>query len=257
MPEESTQEQYNEAYAAEVARLEAAEAAAQATTSTPEPKPAPDVVDTPADAPAATPDAPQVPDMAARVASLEKALHDTKAYATRNAQEVARLRKAEEERQRKASRPQFLDDNPELEEAIRHVAGPAATAAAPATEYDPDAWARALSTALPNLDGMLEQNPDFRAKAEAKAKELGDEWRNPLVAIREMHSLVIEHAAAATAEKARAQAAQDFAARAKKQTAMSVPGGSSARPPAPAATKDFSTMSDAEFANEQRRVRGF
>jgi hypothetical protein len=52
---------------------------------------------------------------------LEKALKDTQAWGTRNAQELAELRKERERQQREAQKPQILEQQPELEEAIRFV----------------------------------------------------------------------------------------------------------------------------------------
>lgn len=270
MPTENQGAQsYDEIYQAEMARLDAEAAAARgdqpagaaATTSNAEP------------APAATPDAsttgepgnaaPKQETAEERLARLEreltstkKALDDTKGWASRNAAEVKRLKKEQEERDRRANRPQVLDDNPGLEEAVRYVTG--APANGKPAAHDPDAWADAVGTALPGLDALLEQNPDLTAKAQAKAKELGEAWNDPLVAIRELSALQIEHERARVAAAARDAAARDFQKRKQQQTAMTVPGGGASRqaPPVDAA-KRYETMSSADFAKERAKVLGY
>jgi hypothetical protein len=265
---------YDEIYQAEMARLDAEAAAANgattpgaaSTTSTTEPapnaEPAPAAAVAADPAPGATTGEPKPETLEERFARLErehegtkKALNDTKAWASRSAAEVKRLKKEQEERDRRANRPQVLDDNPGLEEAVRYVTG-APAAGKPA--HDPDAWADAVGTALPGLDALLEQNPELTAKAQAKAKELGEAWSDPLVAIRELSALQIEHERTRVAAAAREAAARDFENRKKQQTAMTVPGGGASRqaPPVDAA-KRYETMSSADFEKERRRVMGY
>jgi hypothetical protein len=265
MPTENQGAQsYDEIYAAEMARLDAEAAAANgatapgAVTTTPTDEPAPKAEP----APAATPDAsttgepgnaaPKQETAEERLARLEreltstkKALDDTKGWASRNAAEVKRLRKEQEERDRRANRPQVLDDNPGLEEAIRYATG-APAGGKPA--HDPDAWADTVGTALPNLDALLTESPELRAKAEAKARELGEAWNDPIVAIRELSAMQIEHERARVASAAREAAARDFEQRKKQQTAMTVPGGGASRqaPPVDQAQR-YATMSSADF----------
>lgn len=259
---------YDEIYQAEMARLNAGAAAASgapapgAAATTPTDEPAPNANAEPAPAPAATTGEPKPETAEERIARLEqslastnKALSDTKSWASRNAAEVKRLRTEQEERDRKANRPQVLDDNPGLEDAIRHVTG-APAAGKPA--HDPDAWANAVGTALPGLDALLAQHPDLTAKATAKAQELGAAWNDPLVAIRELSALQIEHERTQVAAAAREAAARDHAKRKQQQTAMTVPGGGASRqaPPVDAA-KRYETMSSADFAKERSRVLGY
>jgi hypothetical protein len=263
---------YDEIYQAEMDRLNAEAAAAAGATApapaatTPTEEPAPNAEPAPAPAPAANgepTDPPKQETAEERFARLErelestkKALNDTKGWASRSAAEVNRLKKEQEERDRRANRPQVLDDNPGLEEAVRYVTG--APAAGQPAKFDPDAWADTVGTALPGLDALLEQNPDLRDKATAKARELGEAWNDPLVAIRELGALQIEHERARVATAAREAAARDFENRKKQQTAMTVPGGGASRqaPPVDAA-KRYETMSSADFEKERRRVMGF
>ena len=273
--ENQGEKSYNEIYEAEMARLDAEAANAQgatapgaaATTSTTETDPNAATDPAASTTAASTTGEPgntaakqetaeeRLARMERELDSTKKALSDTKSWASRSAAEVKRLRKEQEERDRRASRPQVLDDNPGLEEAVRYVTGAPATGK-PA--HDPDAWANAVGTALPGLDALLDQNPDLTAKATAKAKELGEAWNDPLVAIRELSALQIEHERARVAAAARDAAARDFAKRKQQQTAMTVPGGGTSRqaPPVDAA-KRYETMSSADFQKERAKVLGF
>lgn len=257
--------EYSAAYEAEMARLDAEAVAANGATITPpveldpNAEPAPVVVVPPAE-PSAAPvvqptEAERLATLEAKLASTEKALNDTKKWAGQSAAEVKRLRKEQEERDRKANRPQVLDDNPGLEEAIRYTTGAPATAK-PAP--DPDAWADTVGQALPGLDALLTASPELRAKAEAKAREMGQAWDDPLVAIRELNALQMEHARAGVAISAREAAQRDHALRAKKQNAMTVPGGGASRPAPPVdQAQRYATMSSADFAKERAKVLGF
>jgi hypothetical protein len=132
---------------------------------------------------------------------------------------------------------------------------------APATAkpaHDPDAWADTVGNALPDLDALLTASPELRTKAEAKARELGEAWNDPLVAIRELNALQIEHVRNGVATAAREAARRDHEQRHKKQTAMTVPGGGASRqaPPVDQAQR-YATMSSADFAKERAKVLGF
>lgn len=260
---------YDQLYQAEMDRLNAEAAAANganapgAATTTPTDEPATNAEPAPAPAPAAETGDPKPETLEERFARLErehestkKALNDTKAWASRNAAEVNRLKKQREEETRRANRPAVLDDNPGLEEAIRYATGQPATGK-PA--FDADAWAGTVGTALPGLDDLLEQNPALREKATAKARELGEAWNDPIVAIRELGALQIEHERTRVATAAREAAARDFEARRKQQTAMSsVPSaGASRQAPPPDQAKRYETMSSADFEKERRRVMGY
>jgi hypothetical protein len=189
--------------------------------------------------------------------STKKALNDTKGWASRTAADLKRIQREQAERERLANPPQVLRDNPGLDEAIRFVTG--APAAGQPAAYNPDAWADAVATALPNLDGLLEQNPDLRAKAEAKARELGQSWNDPLVAIRELGALQLEHERSRVSAAAVETARRDFQQRQQKQTAMQVPGAGGAARPNTQPRDDagrWATMSSADFAKERARVLG-
>jgi hypothetical protein len=160
-----------------------------------------------------------------RLESLEKALKDTQAWGTRTSQELARLKKEREVEKHASTRPPILDQTPGLEDAIKHVA---TVPERPSQEN----WLMSVSQAIPDVEQLL-GNQEFHSKAQQKRMEFGTEWDNPLIAIRELSTLKAEHlknqAVSVAVEKAREQARQDFESKAKKKTAMSVPGGSGGR----------------------------
>lgn len=261
-----TKEQYDAEYDAEMTRLNAEATANAVTTSTeedpaPAPEPAPEPVDDPAPAPDIVDEVPETPrekDMRERLERTEKALNDTKKWAQEARIEAKRLQKEQEERDRIANRPQIFDDNPGLEEAIRYAVPTAAPA--PAAQQQDDltvnTWAETVGTALPDLDALLEKNVPFREKAAAKAKELGDEWLNPIIAIRELTKLQVEQQRAEAQEQAR----KDFQLKGKKQAAMQVPGGGSggSRTPAPVDEAErIRTMSSADFDAMRSKALGY
>lgn len=261
-----TQEQYDAEYDAEMERLNSEAAANNATITPPEeePEPAPEPAPTPVDPPAepapAVEEAPETPrekEMRERLERTEKALNDTKKWANEARIEAKRLQKEREERERLENRPQILDDNPGLEEAIRYAV-PSAAPAPAARQQDEqfDSWAQTVGTALPDLDALLETNVPFREKAAAKAEELGDEWLNPIIAIRELTKLQVEQQRAEAQEQAR----KDFQLKGKKQAAMQVPGGGSGgnRTPAPVDEAErIRTMSSADFDAMRSKALGY
>ncbi len=173
---DAEQKEYDAAYQAEIDKLDAAAAANATTTDADNTDPAPEAKDALKTEPAAEQQGePETTEarflrLEAELASTSKALKDTKTWATKNAAEVKRLRKEQDERERAANRPQVLDDNPGLEEAIRHVSG-ARPASAP--ENAQQTWADTVATALPELDALLEQNPELQTKAKALAQTWG------------------------------------------------------------------------------------
>lgn len=272
-PTQGNTTDYDTAYQAEMDRLEREAVAANngAAATTPptgqnqdNPGAVVNVEADPAPAPAATntPAQETAEERLARVEreleSTKKALNDTKGWASRTAADLKRTQREQAERERLANPPQVLRDNPGLDEAIRFVTG--APAAGQPAAYNPDAWADAVATALPNLDPLLEQNPDLRAKAEAKARELGPSWNDPLVAIRELGALQLEHERSRISAVAADAARRDFQQRQQKQTAMQVPGASGSSRPNTQPRDDagrWATMSREEFAKERARVLGF
>lgn len=249
------QQEYDAIYQAEMDKLNAAAGTNEPTTEADDTNGPDDTTAADAQAPANAEADDPIKKLEARLASTEKALNDTKAWASRNAADVKRMRKEQEERERAANRPQVLDDNPGLEEAIRHVSG-----ARPASSPDEaqQTWANTVATALPDLDALLEQNPELQVKAKALAQQLGDDWDNPIIAIRELGRLQRDHERAATSVAAQEAARRDFQQKGQKKMAMQVPSGSPTRQPAKVdPVKEIEDMSDADFHKMRAKTLGF
>jgi len=190
-----------------------------------------------------------------RVAKAEKIAKDNQAWATRLAQERAEEKRARAAAEREALKPAILDANPELAEAIRYVAhDPAPQDKEAARQQD---WQTAIEKAHPGIfDKSID--PELEKAIAERFQAIGADVQDPLVAIREI-----------TAEKlafTERQVGKRFAAEAAKQakvSAMTVPGagaGGGARTPPDASLAEverINKMSDAEFAKEVRRVKGF
>jgi hypothetical protein len=156
--------------------------------------------------------------------------------------------------QRKANKPQILDANPELEEAIRYVSSDPE----PSIEDEDQQrlWMETINRAHPgifstDIDPELEQ-------AILKRRESGEaDWSDPLVAIAEITAEKLAYTERQTAKKYEAQAAKNA-----QKSAMSVPGaGSSAVNVQPVdkqaeAVNRIRNMSEADFEKERRRVLG-
>jgi hypothetical protein len=253
-------EEYQKEYEKAAAELEAA---AQATTARgangkftkAEPAPAePEPEKTPEAEPAKTEEPDPLAELRARLEKTEKIAKDNQAWATRMAQEAAQLRKEREEQQRAANKPAILDANPELADAIRYVSQDTAPKNDEAARNQ--AWRTAVEKAHPGIfDPAID--PELE-KALMERFSATPDIQDPLVAIREI-----------TAEKlayTERQVGKRFAAEAAKQakvSAMTVPGagaGGGARTAPDAALAEverINKMSDAEFAKEVKRVKGF
>jgi hypothetical protein len=261
-------EEYQKEYDKAAAELDAA---AQATTARgPDGKFAkvePATVETPAAAeavqPAATVEEPakvEEPDalaeLRARVEKAEKIAKDNQAWATRMAQEAAQLKREREQAAREAAKPAILDANPELADAIRFVANDPAPQQQEALRHQ--AWQTAIEKVHPGIfDKSID--PDLEKAIRTRFDAIGPAVQDELEAIR-----VITEEKLAFNER---QIGKRFAAEAAKQakvSAMTVPGagagGGSARVPPDAALAEverIKNMSDADFAREVKRVKGF
>jgi hypothetical protein len=253
-----TDEEYQKEYDEAAAALDAA---AQATTARgadgkfvkaePEPEKAPEK--TPEPTPEPKPEQPDpLADIRADLEATKKALKDTQAWGTKNAQEVARLKKESDERKRQAERPAILDANPELEAAIRHVVPQPAVEAVDAHAQ----WNAIVEAAHPGIfDKTID--PELEAALMKRLGALGQQVQDPLIAIREI-----------TAEKlafTERQVGKRFAAESAKlaqKSAMSVPGAGAGSGVMTQPDKDLAevqriqNMSDKDFQAEVRRVRG-
>jgi hypothetical protein len=248
--------EYKEAYDKEMQRLEAE------ATKEPEKKPAKEVETTSKaddkadDKPAEkTVEAKTEADgeTKARLERVEKALKDTQRWGHENAAEVKRLKKEAEDRKHAEKRPAILDANEGLEDAIKHVAG-----SREKTEDPKVVWFSSVSRAIPDVDALLGDQA-FYAKAQQRKAEIGAEWDDPLIAIRELSSMRTEHLTQKNVQVAVEAARKDFDEKSQKRNAMKVPGGSGGRD-TPTKEDDvtrWQTMSSEEFAKARSKVMGY
>jgi hypothetical protein len=253
-PEEQYQKEYDDAYAA----LDAAGAGKTAATTAEEaPKEAEASPQEPVkEEPKAeeTPPVDQVEELRLKLEKAEKALKDTQAWGTKNAQRLAEIEKQRLLQQREASKPAILEERPELEEAIRYVTTDP-TPQIQAQEQHSQ-WASIIDAAHPGIF-QIPDDDELVVAIAARAKELGPDWNDPLIAIREISAQKLAHAERQIAKKYEAEAK----ARAQK-SAMSVPGpgATTARTvadPDKEAADRIHKMTPAEFEKERRRVLGY
>lgn len=242
--------EYQDAYDKEMKRLETEAEKPAETISAVEAKPE--------EKPAKTEDAPKKDvseELKAELEKTRKALEDTKRWGHGLASKVSKIEREREQEKHAEKRPAILDSNPGLEDAIKHVAHAPAQPAQDARE----GWSEQVGRALPDVEALL-SDKDFYAKAEARRKDLGTDWDDPLNAIRELSELRTIHLSQKAAAVAVEQARKDFEQKAGKRNAMAVPGGSGGRD-APAKTEDaaerYRTMSKADFDRERSRVMGY
>jgi hypothetical protein len=189
----------------------------------------------------------------ARLEKLERALKDTQRWGHENAAEVKRLKKEAEERKHAEKRPAILDANEGLEAAIKHVAGNRER-----TEDPKEVWFSSVSRAIPDVDSLLGDQA-FYAKAQQRKAEIGADWDDPLIAIRELSSMRTEHFTQKNVQVAVEAARKDFDTKSKKRSAMEVPGGSGGRDTQPQEddVKKWQNMSSEEFAKARSKVMGY
>lgn len=256
------QKAYDEEYAREAQKLEEA---ANATTSrddngrfakTAEPE---KVKEEPAtktegvEEPAKPAEPDPLAEIRTKLDATEKALKDTKAWGTKNAQELAALRRESEERKRAETRPAILDANPELEAAIKYVR--------PEVEQErPDPrtqWLQIVDKAHPgifdkSIDPELEQALLKRLEGNQEARE------DPLVAIREITAEKLAHAERIVGKRFAAESAKT-----REKSAMSVPGAGGGGSQKTSVDSDLeavnriANMSSTEFEKERRKVMGY
>ena len=256
---EEYQKQYDEA----AAKLDAAaagnteaitepakvEPAKEEAKTEPEAKAEPAKTDSTEEAPAET-----LAEMRARLEKAEKALKDTQAWGTKNAQRLAEIERERAQAQREAARPAILDENPALVDAIRYVANDPAPQQA--TEDAHSKWMQTVDAVHPGIFAA-DADPELVAALVAKRDASGDAWSDPLVAIRDIAAEKLAHV-----ERQFQKRNAEETAKATQKAAMSVPaaGGGAART-APDPAKDevnrITKMSDADFEKERRKVLGY
>lgn len=230
-----------------------AEAPAPEPVKAPEPEPA--KVE-PAAEPAPEPVTPEmVAELKAEVEKAKKVARDNQAAYTRAAQEAAALRRQHEQQQREATRPAILDANPELAEAIRYVASD------PAPQQQAEEKQKQFQSVIEAVhpDVFSDELPaELQTAIETRWRALGDEAADPLAIVRVITEEKLAHNERQIGKRFAAEAAK-----LQQKSAMSVPGaGPSTVQVQPIdqqaeAVKRFQNMSDAEFAAEVRRVKGY
>lgn len=188
---------------------------------------------------------------------LAKSLRDTQRWGHENARMVKKLNAELAEERKARTKPPILDANPGLEQAIEHVAGPEKR-----DVPEGNTWLDTVTRALPDFnDRELLADDAFFAKVEAKRRELGEDWNDPILAIRELSVLRGSHLSEKASAAAVEQARKDFEAKAKKRPAMDIPDGSGTR--ATQEEKDqqkeaerVRTMPKAEFEKMRSKVLG-
>lgn len=185
-----------------------------------------------------------------RLASAEKALRDTKAWGTRKAQEAAELRRAQDEAVRQANRPAILDANPDLADAIRHVAQEDGARQTNEQQIAAQQWQDTVRAAIPDIDELL-VNEDFHVAMQSRAQH--PEWSNPLIAIREINAEIRARAAFGAQQAAKAAEAE------KKRGATVMPSGGAKQVLNPVTADDellrkINSMSSEEFKREVRKI---
>jgi hypothetical protein len=195
-------------------------------------------------------------EMRERLERAEKIAKDNQAAFTRMAQETAQLKREREQAAREAARPKILGANPELEEAIRYVAGVPAKAE-PADDERVSKWREAVEQVHPGILGA-DVDPELYKTLETRMQAVGAEWANPFVAIREITAGKLEHA-----QRQSDKRLADEVAKLTKKSAMSVPGAGGSAVGGGIADADaaeaarFRNMTNAQIDAEARRVKGY
>lgn len=227
----------------------------------------------PAAAPAGTE---TVDELHAQLEQTQRALEDTKRWGHQNAGEVKKLRKGLEALDRKVrqatrERPDILEREPELAEAIRYTLGlqegeepGGAPEGSRAGETQPgmsrDEWAEAVEEVHPDADRLLSV-PAIKDHMQKAASHYGEAWsERPTLAIRELN-YVKEQLALNRTRQATEAAVAAHKEKEKKRRAQTLPGGGQG--PAPAASKTeadevrrIETMSSEDFEKERQKVLG-
>lgn len=252
-----SQEEYQKQYDAAAAELDAAASGIKPdTTTATEPETVKEAEAEPAKQEEAAPIVvDELAELRAKLEKAEKAARDNQAWGTKTAQELAKIKREQEQAQRDANRPAILDANPELADAIKYVASdPAPQQQA---EDQQEAWFRTIDTAHPGIFAA-EADPELVSALVAKRDASGGAWDDPLVAIRDISAEKLAHAERQIAKRYAVESAKQ-----QEKSAMSVPGagGGTARKAAPDPEAErvqrIQNMSSSEFAKERAKVLGY
>lgn len=191
----------------------------------------------------------------ARAEKAEKIARDNQAAYTRAAQEAAALRRQQEQQQREATKPAILETTPELADAIRYVTSD------PAPQQQAEERQKQFQSVIEAVhpDAFSNDLPaELQTAIATRWQSLGDEAKDPLAIVRVITEEKLAHSERQIGKRFAAEAAK-----LQQKSAMSVPGaGASTVTAQPVdvqaeAVRRFQTMTDAEFAAEVRRVKGY
>lgn len=198
----------------------------------------------------------ELAELRSRVEKAEKIAKDNQAWATRLAQERAQEKREREAKERAATKPAILDANPELADAIRYVAHDPAP-----RHQEEDKKAQFIAIVDKAHPGIFSKDidPELEKALMTRLGALDPVSRDdPLTVIRE----ITEEKLAFTERQVGKRFAAE-SAKLKEKSAMGVPGagaggGSRTAPDAALAeVQRINNMTDAEFAKEVRRVKGY
>ncbi len=202
----------------------------------------------------------ELADVKAENERLQKRLSDAQNWGHKTAEEAKQLK----QELKKQNRPDILDDLPGLEEGVKYLTesddDSVANTDKPLTKED---WQASIETAIPDIHQLL-GNDDFNAEAQSVMEKAGDDWNNPLYAIRHLTAIKtahIERQYEARNEAAIEQAKKDFTAKQKRKSAMSVPSGGAGVSPRTTdkeseEVRRYENMTDEEFNKEVNTVIG-
>lgn len=265
--------EYQQAYDAEMARLETAAVAPASTTDTVTPEvteastAATEQKATTTEATDKTPEPEKHVEtetekaLRLQLEDTKKALKGTQRYASKLAEKFTKFERDQADARHRASRPALLDNVDGLTEAIQHVTrAPATRDQLPdAQPFGPD-WVSTVARGVPDVDALL-ADPQFNARAAEMRDTNG--WEDPVIAIRDLQELKQQHVTHRAVGTATEQARKDYEARHAKLLAQRVPGGGGAGPQSkPAANADdevkkWENMPADQFEKERARVMGY
>lgn len=255
------QVKYNEEYAAAMEQLDSAEAGNKPATITEEVKTEPVVEEEVKTEPEAKEEVvteesvETLAEMRIRLDKAEKALKDTQAWGTKNAQQLAEYRRQQEQAQRDAARPAILDANPELAEAIKYVASDPAPQQA--VEDASQRFNAAIEAVHPGIFAPDADPELIDALVKKRDADPAAWFSDPMVASRLIAEEKVAHAQRAAEKRYQAEAAN-----LKAKSAMSVPGtgGNGKREavdPQAEEVKRINEMSDADIDKMIKKAKGY
>ena len=189
-----------------------------------------------------------------RLEKAEKVAQDNKAWGTRQAQELAVLKRERDQQQREAIRPAILDANPDLADAIRYVASDPAPRNQEAEQQQN--WQSIVEKAHPGIFST-DIDPELETALVTRLGALGEQRSDPLLVIREITAEKVAHAERQMGKRFAVESAKLAA-----KSAMTVPGSGSGgarttTDPDAEAIQRIQKMSDADFRKEVARVKGY